>query len=259
MKWLRFVLLAGCVSLLPGADQKWQQKNYGDWTPAETDRILGDSPWAKQGTAFFGSTDEDARTFPVPLPTPQQAGLGGPSQTQASTDGRWDGGVGRMPKGGTPTLPLTIRWDSAIPVRQALLLTHDKESRDTEGSLGKPEKDYVITILGLIPGKNAVPRETDPFNDTPAAPVEPKPQIDIMRTRQGLLAAARLTPKGKPAIHPEDVQVDEATGAVSIFFPKRDPITAADKEVDFETQFGSMKVSQRFRLKDMIYKGKLEL
>jgi hypothetical protein len=57
---------------------------------------------------------------------------------------------------------------------------------------------------------------------------------------------------------PEDVRIDES-GNVRVFFPKTDAITLEDKEVVFGTAFGSIRVSQRFRLKDMVYKGKLEL
>ena len=36
-------------------------------------------------------------------------------------------------------------------------------------------------------------------------------------------------------------------------------ITLADKKVEFVAQVGSLKVKRKFKLKDMIYNGKLEL
>jgi hypothetical protein len=249
------------------SDQKWQQKDPGTWTTADCIHIVQDSAWAKQANAYFGTTDQDARNFPVPLPTPQSAGLGGPSQTQATTtgtDGHWDGGVGRMPTGGTPTLPVMVRWDSAEPIRRALFTSHSDESRDTAASLNQPEKDYVIAVVGLIPGSGKPSKQTE--DDTLAIPNEPHPapehapiRVDIPRARQALMSTSRLGAKGKAAVAPDDVQINELTGEAVFFFPKTHPITDADKEAEFSTKYGSMEVTQRFRLKDMVFKGKLAL
>ena len=53
--------------------------------------------------------------------------------------------------------------------------------------------------------------------------------------------------------------LDAATGAIHLFFPRTAAINLKDKEVLFATRFGSMKIEKRFRLKDMTYRGKLEL
>jgi hypothetical protein len=77
--------------------------------------------------------------------------------------------------------------------------------------------------------------------------------------RLAFLNSARLLRPGKKPLTPEDVHFDEATGTLQIFFPKSDPITLSDKVVVFRTTFGTLKVVQGFRLKDMILKGELEL
>jgi len=77
--------------------------------------------------------------------------------------------------------------------------------------------------------------------------------------REELMASTKLLPKGQAAIAPEDVKLDEKTGAIHLFFPRTHPITLNDKEVTLSTQFGSMRVVEKFRLKDMTEKGKLEL
>ncbi|MBV9265303.1 MAG: hypothetical protein JO061_03955 [Acidobacteriaceae bacterium] len=136
-----------------------------------------------------------------------------------------------------PTLPVTVRWDSALPVREALVRSHSAEARDTENTLATRDKYYVLTILGLGTAGNS----------------------DKTMLRQGLLNEARLMRHGKKPIMPEDARIDEKTGTIQIFFPKTDPITLDDKEVAFGTVFGTVQVIQRFRLKDMVYKGKLEL
>lgn len=243
--------------LLNAADTKWMQKNYTEWTPAQAQRVLNDSPWAHQAAAFMGTTDEDAREFPVSMPTPRDAGLGG----REVNDGHWDGGVGRLPKGGNATLPVMVRWDSALPVREALVASHSKETTDTEHTLSEPEKYYVITVEGLVRGRQQPVERPDPDSaptvDEPANGGRVPVEMNVIR--QGLLNMSRLYPRDKKGIVPADVRIDEETGTVRIYFPKDEPIDLQDKEVTFQTNYGSIKVTQRFKLKEMLYHGKLEL
>lgn len=251
MKCLTVTMCLLLPLLMNAADHKWSGKEYTQWTPAETEQVLNDSPWVKHAQAFIGTTDEDARTYPVKGPSARDIGLGG----RGVSDDNWDGGVGKMQRGTDPTLPVTVRWDSALPVREALLRSHGLELRDTENTLSQPDKYYVITVFGLAQARKPAvdesgnPSQTDPEQD----------RFWMTRTRQGLLDQARLMRKGKKAIAPDDARIDPATGAVQLFFPKTDPITLADKEVFFGTTFGSIRLVQKFRLKDMTYKGKLEL
>lgn len=241
-------------ALLVAADTKWMHKDYTQWTSAEADRVLNDSPWAHQSAAFMGTTDEDARDFPVQPPNPRDAGLGG----RSVSDGHWDGGVGRIPRGGNATLPVMVRWESALPVREALLVTHAKGASDTEHSLSQPEKYYVIAVEGLVRGRNAaIVPDGETGGDNP--PNGGRTPVDVNVIRQGLMNFSRLYPKDKKAILPSDIRVDEQTGTVRVYFPKDVPIDAQDKEVTFQTTYGSIKVTQRFKLKDMQYNGKLEL
>ncbi len=246
MHFRTLLALACFTSALLNAGQKWMKQDYTRWTPQQGQQILGESPWAKQAPAIYGSTDEDPRNTPAPLPTPAQAGLSDPTHGRTpgtlsadgrgADDGKWDGGVGRLPRGSVPKIPVLVRWDSALPVREALLQSHARDLRDSENTLAKPEKDYIITLIGLLPAHNG------------------SPQI-----AQGLINAARLMPQNRKSIAPEDVRIDESTGTIQLFFPRTAPITLDDKEVVFTTVFGSMKIIQRFRLKDMLYRGKLEL
>ena len=76
---------------------------------------------------------------------------------------------------------------------------------------------------------------------------------------EGLMRASLLVPRNKPPIQPEDIKLDASTGAIHLFFPRSDPLTLREKEVIFATRFGSLTIRKSFRLKDMTYKGKLEL
>jgi len=230
------VLLSAVAALC--ASQPWANKDPSQWTAAELQRILTDSPWAQQAMASFGKPLEPD-DMPVTPPLGPQGGMSG---ARGASDGRWDGGIARNTGiGDVPSLPVTVRWDSALPVREAL-----SRSKDSTASIvaERAAKDYVITVIGLVPA------------DTPASaehPANDPAQI------QGFVVNSRLVPRGQRAIAPEDAAIDPATGAVHLFFPRTHELTHNDKEVNFVTRFGSVTVQKRFRLKDMMYKGQLEL
>jgi hypothetical protein len=105
-------------------------------------------------------------------------------------------------------------------------------------NLNQPKRDYIVTVIGLLTNDQSRDRE---------------------RVRKELMAAAKLVRAGKPAIRPENIELDAAAGAIEVFFPRTEPISLNDKEVTFELQFGSMRIEKKFRLKPMTYRGKLEL
>ena len=73
------------------------------------------------------------------------------------------------------------------------------------------------------------------------------------------MANSKLLIRGQAPLACENVTIDPDTGAVHLFFPRSIPIQRSDKEVAFATRFGSLTVQKRFRLSDMVYRGKLEL
>src|ERR1700728_3612458 len=230
------VLLAAAAAFC--ASQPWANNDPSQWTAADVQRILTGSPWAQQAMASFGRP-LDPDDMPVTPPLGPQGGMTG---SRGASDGRWDGGIARNTGvGEVPSLPVTVRWDSALPVRVALSRAKDESAA---AAAERSAKDYVITVIGLLPANTSAGAE-HPAND-PA-------QI------QGFLVTSRLEPRGQATIAPEDATIDPATGAVHLFFPRTHPITLNDKELTFVTRFGSVTVQKRFRLKDMMYKGQLEL
>ena len=79
--------------------------------------------------------------------------------------------------------------------------------------------------------------------------------------RSQLLDAAQLAPKGKSSIYAQDVQIVGPGGidGVRFLFPRTNPISAGDKEVDFILDIRRIKVEEKFKLSDMQYEGKLAL
>jgi hypothetical protein len=237
--WARVVLLFATAAAAGGAGEIWNSKDYTQWSAEEVNRILTDSPWAKQVNASFSTPKREEEVSVIPPPGASTANMGG---TRGVTDGRWDGGVGRNIDDSPPKLPVTVRWDSALPVRQALLRSrpadHPSEGGDTKENLNEPARDYIITVTGLLASHQSKDRE---------------------RMEKELIGTAKLLRTGKAPIRPENVTLDPSIGVIQVFFPRTDPISMDDKEVTFELQFGSMKVARKFRLKAMTYKGKLEL
>lgn len=133
------------------------------------------------------------------------------------------GNAGSNPRGAT----LLIRWDSALPVREAL------------GNPGKAPPDYIIAVVGL-----------------------PAPRTEEDQARGMFLATTRIK-RGddKETLVPRDVQFSKEGDepVVRFFFPRTTPIEATEKDVTFVTQSGAVKIERKFRLKEMMYKGKLEL
>ncbi len=236
---LRVGLVCGASALLVYAAQSWNKKNSAEWSPKEVERLLTDSPWASQVNASFDNSPAPEPYIQTgPLPGPAQAGL---ANGRGVSDGKWDGGVSRNRPGGVPSLPVLVRWDSALPVREALL----RSQAGTNFSSEQAEKDYIISVMGLVPGGT--------YKRSGENPQNPEEMLN------GLMAASAILRRGKPAVRATQIKLDASTGAVHLFFPRTEPITPSDKEVTFATRFGSMRVEKTFRLKDMAYKGKLEL
>jgi len=246
-------LILAAISLY--AAQPWN-KDSSQWTNEDAQRVLADSPWAQPGSASFPSADMQEEPSPGPLPGAPEAGMAGP---RGASDGRWDGGVGRAPSGGVPSIPVTIRWDSALPVRQALARLQAKAESGASGSSSpQATKDYIITIVGLVPSGQY--RSAGQLNtQSSSADGEPAAAQDPEHMLEGVMAESRLMFRNRKPIRPEDVKLDPATGTLHLFFPRMEGIDIKDKEVTFAMRFGSMVIKKRFRLKEMAYKGKLEL
>ncbi len=250
---MRYVLVLLAATLIL-ASEPWS-KNPQSWTADDARRILTSSPWAQTAKASF--PEDDAREAPPgPLPGAAQAGMAG---SRGTTDGSWDGGVGRMPRGRVPTLPVLIRWESALPVREAAQMANASSASSLGATAVTEEqaaKDYVLALAGLVPAKRY--RDAGQLSRTSRSDdtVDARDPEELL---EGLMSTSRLLRRGRAALAPDNVKLDGASGSVYIFFPRTDPIVAGEKEVIFRTRFGSLTVEKLFRLREMTYKGHLAL
>ena len=143
---------------------------------------------------------------------------------------------------------VVVRWESAMPVQQAMLRKGGRAAEESKAAGDASQKYYVVTVLGLTlpsPGRDADSNESQ--------------SADELRTR--FLDAAQLVPRSKIAISADDIQFEGRNGSVAMrfLFPRTFPITADEKEIEFRFQSRGVKFEHKFRLNDMVYRGQFAL
>ena len=140
-------------------------------------------------------------------------------------------------------MSLLVVTQSALPVRQALAkLKFGAEAATSPEAkiLVEDEQKYYIILVRGLPGY-IQPRDND--------------------AKQALLKAVRLGAKGKDALTAADAQfqMDGRNADAYFIFPRTNPFTVEDKEVEFDAKAGGLTVKQKFNLKSMVMNGKLEM
>ena len=221
----------------------WQTKPYTEWSEKEAQRIETNSPWSKQvpvslggeGGGGGGSGKNGRKT-------------GGISEIDGSGGQRFcgkNGGIQEVGGGAGvgASLTITISWRTALVVRQAVAKekfgTEAANSADAKKLIDEGQNSYAIMISGM-PGRFL--RGND-------------------KMKESLLKNTSLIAKGKDPIQASDVQTggNEQRAVLLFIFPKTVPLSLDDKEVEFATKVGAITVRQKFRLKDMVFNGKLDL
>jgi hypothetical protein len=203
-----------------------------EWSDKELQKMMTNSPWARSyslGQPGGGTPDPGA---PGPISEGGGRGRGGGG-----------GGAGVPPGGavgGGSAATIVARWQTALPVKQAFArLKYGAEaatSADAKKLLEREETTYSIVLSG------------------PFGPLLRAGSPETMK--KALMEASALSAKGKDVM-PTDVQL----GAKDMLFtfPRTTAFTLDDKEVDFSTKLGELALKYKFKLKDMVYNGKLEM
>ena len=141
-----------------------------------------------------------------------------------------------------PMKDVFIRWHTALPIKQAIVVSrYGKEAETHEDAvkmLTREENFYVVGVAG-VPGRGFTP--------------------EVMK------GGARLNSGKLAPITPVDVQIGQDPGGTNIFliFPRKQPgahvFTLDDKEVEVAVDVPNLKFKKKFKLKDMVYNGKLEM
>lgn len=146
--------------------------------------------------------------------------------------------------GGSAGVTVTLIWQTALPVKQALAKrkfgAEAGTSPDAKAALERTEPAYILTMIGM-PGSLLVATRGD--------------------KRAALLDSTMLTVSGKPPLKATDVQVSGGRGSatVSFLFPKTTTFTIEDKDLEFSSKFDKTSIKKKFKLKDLVFNGKVEL
>ena len=209
----------------------WEEKEFTAWSNQQVEKLLSDSPWAKKVTVVTGSLREGARDDGFQGGGAGFGGGGGPAR---------DGDAGEFQQ--IRRVPLTVTWTSALPVRQALVRRrigpYAPIPPDLQRQLSEDEPFYTVVVIGL-----------------------PLRMTARMGTIDDVRAKTALTPNGKERIAPAEIRAakDDQLVRVEFLFPKTRAITPEDKEVEFVTTLIGVEVKRKFRLADMMVRGRLLL
>jgi len=247
----RVGILWAVMAMALSAAAIWDEKPFTQWSAKDVEKLLTESPWA--GKASITHEKAGADLGPVP---------------------DWK---------------LIVSVRSATPVRQAiarqLLLAGASASPDLESNLATPYPRYAFEIAKIpqfyltqltksaqvatlkLKGKSISATEASvTLLDKEGNVVQPP----APRGRQGAAAGVQIVPVaqrggggggfgggggGFGGGFGEDKSGITATLLVE--FPKADPITSADGEVELSTVIGNYAVKHTFKLKDMMFKGAL--
>lgn len=220
-------LVLAAVVLLSAADPAWKTKPVAQWDEEDAKQVLAGSAWVK-------------RAVPAELPqlTPEQRREGG-----ATGGGRGvglEGLEGRSPTAGRASrlgqLPaLTIRWESAFPIRTAELKAHELGAPDWEGDA------YVLAVYDV-------------------------PDIKFSGSQKTLVGelkkVAFLKREGKKDLKPSSVELLQQPNGLAVVvyvFPRSEEISTEDQRVEFVAQINRLSLAQYFYLSEMQLEGKLQL
>jgi len=218
------LLTLGVPALARPSSEFWETKDPKDWTDGERKQLLTNSPWAREANVKYNS------------------GAGGIGLTGVGGTGRRGGG--RVPTGSTGSassrdpapLPTRydalVRWDSALPIREA---SRNKSKDD-------PYANYILLLGGDLP---MLGRASNDESDA-----EYSQRLDMLKQY------TKLEKKGDP-IYLQRAGYSK-DGAL-FYFERNDLITLHDGSVTFVTKLGPLDVKCKFGLKEMVYRGKLEL
>jgi hypothetical protein len=240
---LPVLLLPLSLSLFAADEQGWKNKQVPDWTEDDAKQVLSDSPWVRTVTPSLAQAQQQPRRFGGPgmgrrggfgYPGGGYPGGGYPGGGYPNGGGYPSGGSQRQDDSNAQLPKLKLRWESALPIREAELKTRDNDAPTIDSD------HYAIAVYGV------------PSRFTTG---------DQQKLADQFKKDAALKRDGKKDLKPSSVEVlQRDDGAVVVYlFPRTKEITAEDRRVEFEAKMGRLEVSESFFTEDMNYQGKLQL
>jgi hypothetical protein len=214
-------------------DAAWKSKEMAEWSEKECQQILSDSPWAKTVVGMISRLEtEDERREGGKMGQDHGVGFDGVDAKGPGVIETIRGSVD--PRRTSHPVTLTIRWESALPIRTA-----EFKSRIVEPPTLQ-DNGYSIGVYG-VPGGN--------FKGDPKTLGNPLRKEAVLRR------------DGKKDVKPSSVEVFQREDGLLVvyLFPPSAEITRRDGLVEFRAQIGRIGVVQVFNAEEMQFHGKLEL
>ena len=149
--------------------------------------------------------------------------------------------------GGRERLMATVRWESALPIQEALRIGASDEKPNADF-----EKYYVIALIGDLSASGRRRSSTSDDDDDSTTRAD--------RRLEELKESAQLERKDGP-ISLEKVEEGSRVGSrgpgVYFYFDRKADVSMDDKFVNFSTKLGRMEIKAKFTMKEMSYHGKL--
>ena len=129
--------------------------------------------------------------------------------------------------------PVTLRWESAEPVQQAILKAKDSNAPSMH------EKEYAIVISGL---PNRVGKAGS---------------LDEKKLKSDAVLKKDSNKKIKP-VAVKVMRLEDGTKIV-YYFSRKDEITLKDRMIEFDAKIGRFEIDRPFVLSEMTFDGRLSL
>ena len=214
-------VLVPAAAVLTAGDAVWKSKPISQWTADEARQVLAESPWAKPTRiAILPKLSEDQL---------REGGRMGGGNTRFALRPSAEPDLAATRKAG-----VTVRWESALPIRAAELKSGDTTAPVWDG-------DYYAIAVDGIPGVTPVAQKA---------------------LRGELKQTTYLRRSDKKTLRPERVDIlisGTDVARIVYLFSRSAELTGSDARVQFVTQVGRVVVNQSFDLGEMQLQGKLEL
>jgi hypothetical protein len=218
----REILVLPFATALASPPEFWNDKKPEDWTEDELKEMLTRSPWAKEAAvSVFGGAGGSLINRNGAMNRSGNMSSSGRSRTNTTQTTQ---------SADAPDLryKAIVRWESALPIREALKSKQNPRVADF----------YILAVVGDLA-----------MADPDADEAQRESRLDMLKQY------TKLDRHGG-AIPLSNVESVKKIGTM-FYFPRAEPIK--DGQVTFTTKMGPVEVKCRFTVKDMMYRGKLEL
>ena len=277
--FVSLVVALGVGIIALGGQKFWEKTEFPDWSKKEIRRMLSKSPWARSVNIHLGGMQSSGPRADGGRGGGGGAGggpgggggapSGGGGGSGQGSGGGYSGGSGGGYSGGrggsgfTPSFSLTVRWYSSLPIKQALAAHRYGSEAQADENLKVEETHYTIGLSGV---SRALFRGDRNFSQ-PEAGSDPWQAISERLKSESFLKISGREPiqavevqmRSAPELDVVDAKEMRGRAEILLMFPRSQTITLADKQVEFVTLLGRQKVKKKFKLKEMVYNGKLEL